>query len=144
MTIDEEILINQFGQNLVGNEQLLTQFNLFDLVGKRNFLSDLEFLIIQSKPSPEYVKDAIHSSGLKFTYTPCVLLQTGKLPQVLSKIISLPEIGLGKAYLLLLSLFRISYNKRLTLEKNSPNKWWYWDLSDERKVLEAKRIRHQT
>jgi hypothetical protein len=143
MTIDEEILINKFGQELVGNEELLTHFDLLDWGGKRNFLIELQFLIIQSKPNVEYVDEAIRSSGLRSTYTPCVLLKKGTLPQVLSTIIALPENELGKAYILLLSLFKISYMKRFTLEKNNPNKWWYWDLSDEGKVLEVKAMHYR-
>jgi hypothetical protein len=61
------------------------------------------------------------------------------LPQVLAKIIALPEMEFDKAFLLLLSLFRICYQKRFILEKNHPNKWWYWDLSDDKNILEIKR-----
>ena len=139
MTLYEEIIINKFGQNLIESGKVVSDFNLFDLEKKRSFLTDLEFLIIQSKPSMEYVEDAIYNSGLKSSYTPCVLLQKGKLPQVLAKIIALPEMELGKAFVLLLNLFRISYQKRFSVEKNHPNKWWYWDLSEDNNILEIKR-----
>jgi len=46
----------------------------------------------------------------------------------------LPENELNKTFTLFLSLFKIAYQRRYQEEKNNPDKWWYWDLSDEKKL----------
>ncbi len=63
-----------------------------------------------------------------------MLLSKGVANHNLQKIAELPESELNKALLLLLGLFKISYQRRFKEEKNHPDKWWYWDLSDEHTV----------
>lgn len=52
----------------------------------------------------------------------------------LESVIRLPESEFSKVILLLLSLFRIACYRRFLLERNHPDKWWYWDLSDTAKL----------
>lgn len=132
--IEEEILINKYGQGLLSNEILLNKFSTFDLDSKNNFLNKVIYLIMQSKAKDEDINPAIVESNLKPTYTPCVLLSKGVANSNLLKIISLPENELNKAFILLLNLFKIMYQRRFKEEKDNPNKWWYWDLSDEKNI----------
>ena len=134
MKIEHEILVNKYGQGLVGTELLLNLFGSFDMGSQKVFLSEILFLILQSKPKEEDIEPAIISSGLKSTYTPCVLLKKGVANHNLVKLINLPENELQKAFVLLLNLFRIAYKRRFAVEKNNPEKWWYWDLSDEENI----------
>ncbi len=134
MELKLELLINKYGQDIINNEILLSIFNNFDSVVKKEFLNDFLFLICQSKPLNADIDVSINESGLKSTYTPCVLLKKGLNMSNLQKIINLPENELSKAFLLLLSLFRIAYRRRFLQEKNNPNKWWYWDLSDQKNI----------
>jgi hypothetical protein len=132
--IEEEILINKYGQGLLSNEILLNKFSAFDLDNKNKFLNKIIYLIMQSKAKDEDINPAIAESNLKSTYTPCVLLSKGVANSNLLRIISLPENELNKAFILLLSLFKIAYQRRFKEEKDNPNKWWYWDLSDEKNI----------
>lgn len=134
MKLEDEILINKFGQGLVAIEQLTERFGLLDVLEKKEFLNDFLYLIIQSKPKKEDIELAIIDSRLKPTFTPCVLLRKGVGNHDLEKLVNLPENELTRAFVLLLSLFKIAYNRRFTVEKNSPDKWWYWDLSDDKTV----------
>lgn len=134
MKLEEEILINKYGQGLANNIELLSKFNTLDTEKRRVFLTDLTFLIMQSKPSDKDIETVISDSKLKPTYTPCILLKKGVSSHNLNKIIALPENELEKVFLLFLSLFKIPYQRRFKEEKNHPDKWWYWDLSDEYKV----------
>lgn len=138
MKIEHEILVNKYGQNLVEIEQLKEIFNLFDLNNKKMFLNDLLFLIMQSKPKNEDVEYAIDISKLKPTYTPCVLIKKGVENHNLQKLLELPENELLKAFVLLLSLFKIGYKRRFEIEKNNIDKWWYWDLSDNKNIEKIK------
>lgn len=134
MNLEEEILINKYGQGLVDNTELLSNFNILGSEKKRAYLTDMTFLIMQSKPSDNDIETVISDSKLKSTYTPCILLRKGVATHNLNKIIALPENELEKVFLLFLNLFTIPYRRRFKEEKNHPNKWWYWDLSDEHKV----------
>jgi hypothetical protein len=134
MKIEDEILVNKYGQGLISIEQLTKSFHLLDLSQKKLFLSDTLYLIMQSKPKEEDIQLAIEQSKLKPTYTPCIMLKKGVANYNLQKLIELPEAELEKVFVLLLSLFKIPYNRRFEMEKNNPNKWWYWDLSDNKKV----------
>ena len=135
MKIEHEILINQYGQGVVDIEQVISIFREADNGNKRVLLNEiLYWFIIQSKPKEEDIELAIIASKLKPTYTPCVLLKKGVEKHTLDKIIKLPDSEIEKAYILLLNLFKIAYNRRLEQERNNPEKWWYWDLSDNEKV----------
>ena len=134
MKLEEEILINKYGQSLIVVEQLTERFSLLDLPQKKLFLNDILYLIMQSKPKDEDIEPAITESKLKPTYTPCVLIKKGFANHNLQKLLEFPENELKKVFVLLLSLFKIAYERRFKIEKNNPDKWWYWDLSDNRKV----------
>jgi len=134
MKIEHEIAVNKYGQGLVEVEQLLDLFQRFDFDFQQVFLNEILFLILQSKPKEEDIESAILHSGLKPTFTPCVLLKKGIAMHNLEKLINLPENERTKVFVLLLSLFKIAYKRRFVLEKNNPDKWWYWDLSDETNI----------
>ncbi|THD30157.1 DUF5958 family protein [uncultured Flavobacterium sp.] len=134
MKIEHEILVNKYGQELVNTEELSDLFRSFDISFQKVFLNEILFLILQSKPKEEDIEPAIISSRLKSTHTPCVILKKGVANHNLEKLINLPENELTKAFVLLLSLFKIAYKRRFAIEKDNPNKWWYWDLSDEANI----------
>lgn len=89
---------------------------------------------MQLKPKEEDIEVAITNSGLKPTFTPCVLIRKGIANHNLLKLIELPENELQKSFVLLLNLFKVAYERRFELEKDNPGKWWYWDLSDKEKI----------
>jgi hypothetical protein len=134
MRIEEEILINQYGQDIISINFLLNRFKLLNIEEKKIYLRDILNLIIQSKVINDDIQEAIKNSNLKSTYTPCVMLKRGVASHHLEKIICLPDKEADKILSLFLSLFRIAYMRRFKIEKNNSTKWWYWDLSDEKKV----------
>lgn len=131
LKINDTIIINQYGQGIVDISPILSLFQTFDVEKKRDYLEEIASLILQSKPDENDIESAIKESQLKATYTPCVLLKKGVGHHNIKRIITLPDTELEKVLRLLLSLFRIAYSRRFQAEKNSPEKWWYWDLSDE-------------
>jgi hypothetical protein len=140
MNINDEILINKYGQGLLSDAILVNKFDTFKLEEKRNYLTDLSNLIIQSKPIAHDVDIAIQNSNLKPTFTPCVLLKKEISNNALYKVIELPENELGKAFRLFINLFKVAYERRYYQEKDDSNKWWYWDLSDENKIKKIKNM----
>jgi hypothetical protein len=142
MKLEDEILVNKFGQGLVAIEQLTEDFSLLEVFQKKEFLNGFLYLIMQSKPKKEDIEPAMLDSGLKPTFTPCILLKKGVANHDLEKLVNLPENELTKVFVLLLSLFKIAYKRRFAVEKDNPDKWWYWDLSDNEKVeMIMKRLR---
>lgn len=125
-------MMNKFGQDLVQKDDLISFFE--GLNNKREFLNEFLFMVMQSKPLEVDVVLAITESGLKKTYTPCVLLKKGVGNNVLEKIVSLPDSELRRSFILLANLFKVAYKRRFEIEKDDSQKWWYWDLSDESKV----------
>lgn len=130
MTLEEEIILNQFAQSVRTSDDLLKRFSKFTADNKRIFLIGLSYLIFQSKPIDEDVESAIDESNLKPTFTPCVLLRTHRLVIGIPKVINLPHDELNKSYVLLLHLFKCAYLRRYEVEKGTNDKWWYADLSD--------------
>lgn len=129
--------LNKYGQDLIERDCFFDTFVDFNSEEKNKYLRELVFLISQSKPQNKDIESAIVKSALKATFTPCVLLKKGVLTSNLLRIVDLPDSESVKVLFLLLELFNISYKRRFNEEKNNPDKWWYWDLSDEDNVLKV-------
>ncbi len=144
MKLEHEMLVNRYGQCLIEIDILLLIFENFEPSFKNIFLNDILFLILQSKPEVEDIETAIIESKLRSTYTPCVLLKNGVANHNLLKIAALPVSETKKVFRLLKSLFKIAYQRRYKIEKNNPDKWWYWDFSNELVVNRIRSIESQS
>ena len=139
MNIDDEILINQYGQNLVLVDLLVQRFSEINLTEKKLFLREVIYNFIQqSKAINGDISKAIELSCLRPTYTPCIMIKKGINTDNLEQMVGLPENELEKVFILFLSIFKIAYQRRFELERNNPKKWWYWDLSDKNNIVRIK------
>ncbi|MDA0844096.1 MAG: DUF5958 family protein [Bacteroidetes bacterium] len=138
MNLEQEIQFNQFGQGVYEETKLIGQFESLDIEGKRSMLRDVENLITQSKSTIDDIDKAIRKSGLKPTFTPCIIIKKGLNYGNFRKIINLPENELTKAFKLFIYLFKEGYQRRYLKEKEDPNKWWYWDLSNDENLERIK------
>lgn len=139
MNIEYEILLNQYGQDIAEIESLRLIFRRMNFAEKKLFLKDIIYCFIQqSKAVNEDIPKAIELSCLRPTYTPCVMITKGIEAYRLEQIVELPENELDRVLVLFLSIFKISYQRRFILEKNNPDKWWYWDMSDEDNLKKIK------
>jgi hypothetical protein len=129
MKKEAQILVNKYGQGLTDAEPVLSFFSQVSDDEKRLFINDLLYIIMQSKPQKEDAKISIKESGLKATFTPCIMLEKGIEMHNLHKIAALPHSETSKVMVLFLALFRTAYRRRFEAEKDDPFKWWYWDLS---------------
>ncbi len=91
MNINEQIVINKFGQDLLPFPEVLNIFQSKDKENKKKFLTDLAFLIIQSKSTDSDIDSAIELGKLKPTFTPCVKIRKGIKGNVLQELIDLPD-----------------------------------------------------
>lgn len=131
MNINEQILINKFGQDLLSFQDVLNFFDSLDRENKKKTLNELAYLILQSKSVDSDIDKAIELGKLKPTYTPCVKIRKGIKSNTLQELINLPENETNKVLTLFLSLYKIAYKRLLETEKENPNKWWFQDLSND-------------
>lgn len=108
-----ELQLNRIAQGLVPEDSGLRWFGGLIAAERVAVLKDLAYITHQSHPKLEEVPSAIVRSGLKSTFTPCVMLQNADRPtSALSRIASLPEPEHAKSFRLLLALFSIADARR--------------------------------
>ncbi|AHJ95568.1 DUF5958 family protein [Hymenobacter swuensis] len=123
MNLPEEIALNQFGQGLRPHAELLGYFHSLSADAQGHHLQELTDLIRQSKAHLADIDPGIAESGLRPTYTPCMVLRTYGLVPGLARLLSLPLAERDRVYRLLLYVFKQAYQRRFAAEKNDPNKW---------------------
>ena len=137
------VYLNQVAQNVVTLNDATREFRDLDSATRSDVMHRLYLMTHQSHPLPDEVSLAIAQSGLKPTFTPCVMLSGGNVESQLSRIAKLPDNELDneldKAFLLLLTLFRIADNRRRELCGDNCQHWWHQDLSDDAVVREVTR-----
>ncbi len=135
------ILLNQTAQGVRPLAELIQWFEMQHRDHQRRILSELCDMIQHSRPRQDDGVQAIKNSGLKPTFTPCILLSRGTDIVRLRKVASLPEAERTKAMILLLNLFRISDNRRQSQEgADEPElHWWHEDLSDPKVLADIRR-----
>jgi hypothetical protein len=82
-------------------------------------------------PTSTHVEEAIRSSGLRVTYTPCVLMLRKPPPEALSKIGNLPDAERQKSFRLLISILGVADSERRAGCGDNCAHWWNRDLRDE-------------
>ncbi len=139
MKIDDQILLNRLAQCLVDISEGQRWFDGLGENKRRDVLRELNLMIANASPRPGDIPDAIADSGLKSTYTPCVLLRTGEIRTQLAKIVGLPENELVKAFRLLISLLGVCDSRRRREKPVEPKEhWWHRDLNDPTVVAEIR------
>ena len=106
MTLEYEILFNKYGQDIILPEVLISNFLEACEDEQKDFFNHLLLLIQQSKAENQDIEEAIKNSGLKSTYTPCVVLKKGIEMNNLTKISKLPNHEKLKSFRLLLELLK--------------------------------------
>lgn len=103
---------------------------------KQVVLCQLASMFQQAGATVHEVNGAIALSGLKASFTPCVLMARGRVSIQAAKVISLPGYEWEKAFRLFLALLAISDARRRRLVcKGVCNHWWHQDLSDGEAVV---------
>jgi hypothetical protein len=134
------VKLNQYSQGIRSIENGKDWFSSFSSGKQHGVLRELSNLILQAGANSSDVDEAIDKSGLKSTFTPCVLLKKENLKVQLSKVLSLPSGEYTKAFALFISLLSIADQRRRDTKcKNGCSHWWHQDLSNEgivRQIIE--------
>jgi hypothetical protein len=144
MKVEDQIFVNQLAQKVVDMAQGLAWFARHGVDEKRSILRSINVFVRQAHPTPDDVRDAISSSKLKPTLTPCVLLAKPDAGAQLAKMASLPEYELQTVFTLVVGLLGAADARRRTTEPlDTANHWWQRDLSNPAIVNEIVRQRSQ-
>lgn len=128
-----DLILNQIRQDVYTKDEALSWFESLVDDDQYKALGILVMMIRQSYYSRNDSEQAIINSGLKPTYTPCVLVKKGRL----ETIIGLPNYERIKSFKLLIEVFKIAEERRLSDQcKNGCDHWWHKDLSNEKVDLE--------
>jgi len=108
-----ELQLNRIVQGQVSVAEGSSWFESQQLEEQGQTLGALARLCLQAHPLAAEVPQAIGRSGLKRSFTPCVLLENAIKPELaLNKIIGLPVAEHEKAFRLLIALFSIADTRR--------------------------------
>lgn len=128
---DIEIMINRISQNIVTIDNGIVWFESFDSIKQLDIIRKLHYVIIESGVQNEDVELAISNSGLKKTFTPCVLLRNGDFRIQVAKLLKLPINEYRKIFILLISLFSITDGRRFEkVCQGKCNHWWHNYIKD--------------
>jgi len=130
------ILLNQVAQSVRPFDDVTQELAVVSESERLEWMGDLIFAVAQSHPTRVDVDAALAKSGLKVTYTPCVLLRTKPFREALSKIRGLPADETEKSFRALISLLGVADGRRRAKCGSGCHHWWHKDLSDTRVVDE--------
>ncbi len=95
-----DLQINKIAQGFVKLRDGIAWFDAFDVKCKKEILQSLSYFLSQAHPTRNEVDDGIKLSGLKPSYTPCVLLAKKPFNDAMKIIRSLPENEWEKSFIL--------------------------------------------
>lgn len=109
---ERELKINQIAQGLMSLEDGLKWFDGVTADSRADIMRSLDLCIFQSHPSIDDIEQGIKKSGLKESYSPCVLIRKKPFNQVRQKILEMPALDLRRGFILLISVFSVADSRR--------------------------------
>lgn len=122
----ESQFLNSLAQGICAIEEGKKWFKILSVEKQHEIIRELSIYAQQAMARNSDVQNAINKSGLKASYTPCVLARKGNLRAQLTKIVNLPRNEYEKIFILLLFLFSIADERRRRDQcKNNCSHWWH-------------------
>ena len=133
LSIEEEIFLNQFVQNIHSLDEMNAWFKAYEISERRDVIENLLNMVIQSHPTMEELETSICAIGKLNSSTANILLSKDKpFSKFGYRVCHLPENELLIAFDVLLLILSKSDTRRKSLEKpHECNHWWHKDLSDQ-------------
>jgi len=108
--------INRTAQGYQSELEIETWYSSLSKEDRIHVLGRISYFCLQAHPTEEEIPVAVHNSGLKEAFTPCVIILKNDIKSALQKIIKLPESEHVKCLRLLLSLLRVADGRRRTTD----------------------------
>lgn len=146
LTIDEEIFLNQFTQNIHSLDKMNKWFDSYTLLDKRDIIENLFNIVIQSHPTIEDIESsAIALKKIKSSSATILLSKTKPFTKFGYRICRLPEKELLNGFdILLLTLSKADRRRKKNDCAFGCNHWWHQDLSNPAYLQELRRQANQS
>lgn len=109
---DLQLTINKIAQGVITLEEGLAWFDSSDSESRLEIMGSLDLCIHQSHPNREDIERGIQLSGLKETYSPCVLIRKKHINEARAKVLAMPELDQRRAFILFVSVFGVADKRR--------------------------------
>ncbi|TAK64946.1 DUF5958 family protein [Methylobacter sp.] len=109
---ETELKINRIVQGVVSLNEGLAWYDESDLNLQNEIMRALDRCVSQAHPTKEDIEAGLKESGLKETYSPCVLVKNKPFNEVRQKILNMCEPDKRRGFVLLLSVFRVADKRR--------------------------------
>lgn len=109
---ERKLKINQIAQSQISLAEGLEWFDGATPDFRVEIMRSLDLCIFQSHPAIDDIEEGIWKSGLKESYSPCVLIRKKPFNQVRQKILGMPEVDLRRSFILLISVFSVADLRR--------------------------------
>ena len=121
-----EVKLNRVAQGYLSKESAIGWFSSENEISQKEILQSLNLCIHQSHPTEAEIEKGISESGLKETYTPCVIMRSNNFMNARRKILGLPANEWVKSFTLWLYIFCIADARRRATDcKNGCDHWWH-------------------
>ena len=121
-----ELTINEISQSCITKEDGLEWFLNSSEDDRKCILERLSRCLHQSHPHESEIEDGILNSGLKETYTPCVILRNNNFSDARYKTLNLPPNEWVKIFTLWMTIFSIADTRRRNTDcKDGCDHYWH-------------------
>lgn len=109
---EREITINKIAQGIIPLAEGLEWFQSSDENTRSEIMRTLDLCIYQSHPNKDDIEKGIEKSGLKSTYSPCILIQTKPFNEVRRKVLRMSGIDQDRSFRLFVTVFSVADERR--------------------------------
>ena len=123
---EHELQINKIAQGLIDVQSGVEWFVSKSEENQKEILRSFQLILRQSHPRTNEISEGIKLSGLKPTYTPCVIMLKKTFAEACNNIQSLPHKENLKSFTLWLSIFSLADSRRRATDcKNGCTHEWH-------------------
>jgi hypothetical protein len=109
---ETELKINKIAQDFLPLVEGLAWYDEADSDLRNKIMRALDLCIFQSHPTKEDIEKGIKKSGLKETYSPCVLVRKKPFNEARQKVLNMPKLDQRRGFILFLSIFGVADKRR--------------------------------
>ena len=121
-----ELTINKISQSYISKENGVEWFLNSTEEMRKSILVILNLCLHQSHPNELEIEEGIIKSGLKQTYTPCVILRSNNFTNARHKTLKLPSHEWDKVFSLWITIFIIADTRRRKTEcRDGCEHYWH-------------------
>lgn len=109
---EHELMINKLAQGLVPREEGQAWFRAATPDCRVQIMRALDYCLFQAHPTPAEIQEGIDLSGLKDTYSPCVVAVKKPLGEARQTILRMVGLDQQRGFELWLSVFSVADKRR--------------------------------